>query len=118
MHGRGWVLAAMALGLALGAGCADAAPVTLESLAFDTEAHEGDEVVTMGTVVEFTEEDGATERHLVIEDERQNRVRLLPSAAAEPYIGADVQVTGRFSFDPGRGRILQVEEIREARADG
>jgi hypothetical protein len=99
------------------ASCGGPAQVTLEELAFDTPAHEGNEVVTVGTVVEFTEDDGAIERHIVIEDEAHNRVELLPLEEAEPFIGARVEVTGRFEFDPERGRAIEVTEIRELRAD-
>ncbi len=97
-------------------GCGGVTAVTLEDLAFDTEAHEGEEVRTVGRVVEFSEADGALERHLVIEDATQNRVRLLPIDDAEPYIGAFVEVTGTFVFDPARGRTLELTEIGEARA--
>lgn len=75
--------------------------------------YDGKEVVADGTVVEFTEEDGAIERHLLIQDDAQNRVQLVPPETAEPYIGADVQVTGRYSSDPGAGRRIQIEEIAE-----
>ncbi len=109
------VPALMMLALAL-AGCGGVTAVTLEDLAFDTEAHEGEEVRTVGRVVEFSQADGALERHLVIEDAAQNRVRLLPIDDAEPFIGAFVEVTGTFVFDPTRGRTLQLTEIGEARA--
>jgi hypothetical protein len=99
------------------AACGGPATVTLEELAFDTATHEGNEVVTVGTVVEFTEDDGAIERHIVIEDAAHNRVELLPLEAGEPFIGAEVEVTGRFDFAPGRGRAIEVSEIRELRAD-
>jgi hypothetical protein len=100
------------------AACGGSAAVTLEDLAFDTEAHEGDVITTVGTVVEFTEDDGASERHLVIEDDARNRVRLVPLDDAEAFIGAPVEVTGRFAFDPDRGRTLEIDEIREARVGG
>jgi hypothetical protein len=99
-------------------GCGGPQVVSLDDLAFDGERHEGSQVVTVGTVVEFTEDDGALERHLVIEDAAQNRVRLVPLETAEPFIGADIEVTGRYVFEPTRGRTIEVDEIREARAGG
>jgi hypothetical protein len=107
-------LLAPLVALALAA-CGGPTAVPLADLAADREAHEGRDVTTVGTVVEFTEADGALERHLVVEDARQNRVRLVPVEAGEPFIGADVEVTGRFAFDQERGRTIEVEEIREAR---
>jgi hypothetical protein len=99
------------------AGCGgDPAAVTLEQLVEDTAGFDGEDVVVAGTVVEFDESTGAIERHLVLEDAADNRVRLLPIDVAEPFIGADAEVSGRFVFDPDRGRTIQVESIREARA--
>jgi hypothetical protein len=98
--------------------CGGPAAVSLEELALDPDAHEGAEVITIGTVLEFDESDGALERHIIVEDLDQNRVRLVPIEAAEPFIGADVEVSGRFFFEPERGRTIEVDEIREARGGG
>lgn len=107
-------LAASAIGFLLLAACGQPSAVTLQSLAADSAAHDGEQVAVVGTVVEFTQADGATERHLVLEDDAQNRVELVPLEAAEPHIGVDVRVTGRYTFDPERGRLLEIEEISKA----
>ena len=103
--------ALVAVGL-LGA-CAGPVDASLADLVFDTESYVGREVRVTGTVVAFDEADGALQRHIVIEDERNNRVQLEPIEAAEPHIGSQVEVTGRFRFDPSVGRILDVSEISE-----
>lgn len=105
---------AVAMALLLLAACGGPSAVTLRSLTADSAAYDGERVVAVGTVVEFTEAEGATERHLVLQDDGQNRVQLVPLEEAEPYIGAGVRVTGYYAFDPERGRRLEIEEIREA----
>jgi hypothetical protein len=101
--------------LVLLAGCGGGpAAVTLADLVADPDAYVGEEVRTVGTVVEFTEEGGALERHIVIEDDRNRRVALEPPEHAEPFIGGGALVTGRFLTDPERGRWMEISEIREA----
>ena len=105
--------AAIAMGLLLLAACGQPSAVPLRSLAADSAAHDGEQVAVVGTVAEFTAGDAATKRHLVLQDNSQNRVQLVPLEAAEPHIGANVRITGRYSFDPERGRRLEIEEISE-----
>ena len=107
-------LAAIAMAALLPAACGQPSAVSLRSLAADSAAHDGEQVAVVGTVAEVTEADGATERHLLLQDDAQHRVQLVPLEAAEPHIGANVRVTGRYTFDPDRGRRLEIEEISEA----
>jgi hypothetical protein len=104
--------AALPAAMVLGA-CGGPVGTTLEELTFDTASYEGRDVSVTGIVVEFDESDGALERHIVIEDSRNNRVQLEPLEVAEPFVGSAVEVTGAFRFDPSVGRILEVEDISE-----
>lgn len=106
-------LAAVALAAAAVA-CGGPRTVSLEALTWDTDRYAGSEVTTSGVVVEFTTDDGATQRHYVIQDADANRVQLVPGEAAEPHVGQTVEVTGSFDFDPDRGRLLEVETIAPA----
>jgi hypothetical protein len=74
-------------------------------------------VTVRGTVVAFDAEDGASRRHIVVEDEASNRVELLPTSVAEPHVGRTVEVTGTFTFDPSRGRAIEVADIEVAGGD-
>lgn len=103
-------LALVALAL-LAVACQGGGAVDLADLAMDAERYDGRDVTVRGTVVAFDTEDGAMERHVVIEDEASNRVELLPIEVAEPHVGDDVEVTGTFSFDPERGRAIEVSSI-------
>ncbi len=94
------------------AACQGGGEVALADLARDAESYEGEEVTVRGTVVAFDAQEGATRRHIVVEDEDSNRVELLPTSAAEPHVGATVEVTGIFTFDPSRGRAIEVSAIR------
>jgi hypothetical protein len=98
------------------AGCGPGSPqrVALSDLAFDPDAYDDAAVTTTGVVREFGEADGARVHHFVIEDDAHNRVQLLPDEAAEPYVGEEVTVTGRFSFDETTGRAIEVETISSA----
>jgi|SRR5690606_9816762 hypothetical protein len=103
---------ALVVALLLGA-CGGPVRASLEDLVFDTDSYVGRDVTVSGTVVEFDESDGALQRHIVIEDVRNNRVQLEPIDVAEPFVGSLVEVTGGFRFDPTVGRILDVSEIAE-----
>lgn len=88
-------------------------PKTLSpaELSFAQEDYAGRLVATAGVVRRFGADQGATRLHLVLEDERQNRVEL-EGGGAERYVGRRVVVVGRFRFQEGSGRWIEVERIR------
>lgn len=83
----------------------------MTELARNTDDYDGREVVTHGVVMEFGADEGALERHFVLQDADVNRVQLLPDAVAEEHVGRTVEVLGEFEFDPNRGRLLHIETI-------
>ncbi len=85
---------------------------TLSRLVADQDAMSGKRVVVTGTVVTFDDPDGGVD--VILEDADQNRVLLLPGNVAAGFAGSSVEATGMFEFDPGRGRLLWVEEIAPA----
>jgi hypothetical protein len=109
-------LAAIALAVLL-AGCPaeDETPVevSLAELVAEQREFDGRDVETQGVVRTFDEP-----RHYWIEDDHPNRVELLPDEVAEPYVGQEVRVTGRFSYADDRGRVIEVDEITPIRSDG
>ncbi len=64
-------------------------------------------MTTSGTVRHFTDSGG----YDVLEDDAGNRVLLDPESAVASYLGRTVTVTGRFSVDPNRGRVLSVQSV-------
>lgn len=89
--------------------------VTLDRLVADQDDQDdlaGRRVTVAGWVVPFEEPDGTVS--FVLEDDRQNRVLLLPTVRVEENAGEQVVVTGEYDFDPEVGRLLRVEEIRPA----
>ena len=116
---RGALRASMLTWVVLAVGCAlgSSAPleVTLAELATRAEPYAGESVLVVGTVRLF-EDDGAFARHYVIEDERQNRVALLPGDAAARYVGEEVVAVGRFDFDDTVGRLIRVVRIERSPA--
>lgn len=110
---RNALVAALALGVALLApGCGDQPPnaVSLATLVAEADGFDGRLVLTTGVVREFDETE-ALEPHFVIEDAAQNRVQLMPNAAAQPYVDAEVAVVGVFTFDEETGRRIEVDGI-------
>lgn len=103
-----WLLAAASLALTVAA-CAPST-VTLSRLVAEQDDLAGRRLTVAGRVVPFEEPDGTVS--FVLEDDRQNRVLLLPAALADGHAGEQVVVTGEFDFDPAVGRVLRVEEIR------
>ena len=88
------------------------ASVTLDRLVADQEDLAGQDVTVSGRVTPIEEPDGTVS--FVLEDERQNRMLLVPTARVEDHAGEQVVVTGEYDFDPAVGRLLRVEEIRPA----
>lgn len=98
--------------LSLGMVVAACAPldVTLDRLVAEQEDLAGRRVTVAGMVVPFEGPDGTVS--FVLEDDRQNRVLLLPTVRVEDHAGEEVVVTGEFDFDSDVGRLLRIEEIR------
>lgn len=88
---------------------------SLTELVTEGESLVGESVLVVGTVRMF-EEDGSFVRHYVIEDERQNRVALVPGDAASRYVGEEVVAVGRFEFDDTVGRLIRVERMEQSPA--
>lgn len=105
-------LVAAALAVALAA--CGTPTVPLEELAVEAEQYDGQEVTTHGVVAEYGEDDGAVERHFVIQDADDNRVRLVPDGSAEEHVGSPVEVSGTFDYDQTRGRSLRIDSIERA----
>ena len=84
--------------------------LTLAQLAFGQEDYDGRVVRTGGVVRRFGPEDGALHLHYVIEDEAQNRVKLVGGDPAR-FIGRPVEVVGRFRFSDTAGRTIDVERL-------
>lgn len=91
--------------------CAPAS-VTLDRLVADQDDLAGRNVTVAGTVTPIEEPDGTVS--FVLEDDRKNRVLLLPTVRVEDHAGEPVVVTGEFDFDPEVGRLLRIEEVRPA----
>ena len=51
-------------------------------------------------------------RHYWIEDHRQQRIGLEPLEVAAPYLGKQVEVTGRFRYQRDRGRSIELDSIQ------
>lgn len=104
-----------AVSLALTVAACGPPTVTLERLVAEQDDLSGRRISVSGRVVTFDEPDGTVA--FVLEDERQNRVLLLPAAAMDGHTGEQVVVTGKFEFDPEVGRVLRVGELRIVRSD-
>lgn len=96
--------------------CSGPDTVPLADLVLDAEEHTGQEIVVQGVVVSTgtDEADGAL---LVLRDQDDNRVQLLPPDVAAPHTGSAVKVRGTFDFDPDRGRLLHIESITSLHGD-
>ena len=99
---------------ALLAGCAPQR-VALDQLATHQEAFAGQRVTTDGMVVRFADPDGGV--YYVLEDDRHDRVAVVPAALVAPHLGERVVVTGTFAVVAGEGRTIRVETIASA-SDG
>jgi hypothetical protein len=100
---------------ALLAGCSNNSgrPVraSLAELVADQDDYDGRRVETAGVVRRFGEADGATRLHYVVEDQRANRVAIVPNEVAEPHTGRQVVVVGLFRFSEAQGRSIEIERI-------
>lgn len=101
-------LTAVALLGVLGAGCGPS-NVAVADLVTEHEAYDGEEIVLRGVVVDIDRED--VRRHAVLQDQNANRVELAPFEEAQPHVGSIVEVTGKFEFDPERGRVMHIDSI-------
>lgn len=86
------------------------AEVPLARLVAEQETYDGRTVVTEGTVIAVRDAE-ESQVYFVLQDPADNRVRILPDAAAAPYEDATVTVTGMFEFRDRSGRELTVENI-------
>ena len=109
----GWLLATVAVAVAV-AMCGSPT-VTLERLVVDQDNLAGRSVTVAGTVVPFEEPDGTV--YFVLEDDRQNRVLLVPADRVQGHVGKEVEVSGDFDFDPEIGRVLRIDELRTLQGD-
>lgn len=108
-----WLLATVALAVTVAA--CGSPTVTLERLVVDQDDLAGRRVTVAGRVVPFEEPDGTV--YFVLEDDRQNRVLLLPADRVHDHVGKEVTVSGDFDFDPEIGRVLQIDELRPLEGD-
>lgn len=107
------VVAAVAIAVAGCGGGRGPVDVSLAQLVAEEEAYLGRLVRTRGVIRAFGE-DPAT-RHYVVEDERANRVQILPDAAAAEFEGRRVVVEGVFGFDQRSGRFIRAQRIEPLR---
>lgn len=92
----------------------DAGPVkaTLAEIVAQQEGYDGLLVETRGFVRQFGSAEGATRLHYVVEDDKANRVALVPNDLAGRYTGQEVVVIGSFRFSEQEGRSIEIERIR------
>lgn len=105
----------VAVSLAVAVAACGPPAVTLDRLVGEQDDLVGRRLTVAGRVVSFEEPDGTIS--FVLEDERQNRVLLLPRVRVEGHAGEQVAVTGVFDFDPVVGRVLRIEELRPVQRD-
>lgn len=96
-------------------GCVDEpdAPVgaTLAELVANQEDYDDRLVQTNGVVRRFGAAEGATSLHYVVEDERANRVAIVPNHIAERYTGQEVTVAGFFHVNEQEGRRIEIRRL-------
>lgn len=100
---------ALLAGLLVTAGCAPeprAREATLGNLVVGSDHFAGQRVITEGVVQSFPQP-----RHYWLEDDHRNRVGLEPVALIASLEGAQVRVTGMFSVEPDRGRLIRVTAL-------
>lgn len=102
-------IAALLLAATLSACSADAGSpreVTLAEVVADQEAHDGDVLTLEGVVRSYD-----APVHHWIEDADQHRVELEPQDLVAPHVGEQIRVTGRYTFQDDRGRLLEIDEL-------
>jgi len=77
----------------------------LRDLVRFAQRYDGDLVTTTGVVHTFP-----NPRHYWIEDQDVNRVEIEPQSAVADHVNQRVRVVGRFHYDRGQGRRLEVRE--------
>ena len=96
-------------------GCVDEpeAPVgaTLAELVGNQEGYDDRLVETTGVVRRFGAAEGATKVHYVVEDERANRVAIVPDHIAARYTEQQVIVAGFFHVSQQEGRRIEITRI-------
>ena len=80
---------------------------TPEALARSAESFDGRRVTVDGTLRSLPDP-----RHYWLEDAAPHRVALEPEDGLADRVGARLRVTGRFRYDPERGRWLEIETLR------
>lgn len=80
--------------------------VSLAMLASDPDFLSGRQVLTQGTVRYFKEP-----LHYWIEDEKLNRVEILPQQLIAPYLGQNVVIRGKFLISENGSRQIMLIEI-------
>lgn len=108
-------LCLLALVASVATGCGGPETVSLEDLAVQIDRYDGKRVATHGVVTEFGG-DSDVERYFVLQDDRPNRVRLVPTSEAESHARSMVRVVGTYEFDPARGRLLRIDTIEPVTA--
>ncbi|TVP70664.1 MAG: glucose-inhibited division protein B [Nitriliruptor sp.] len=81
-------------------------PVTLAELVAEEARLDGTVVLVEGTVRTYDDPP-----HSWIEDPEHHRVELFPHERVADLAGERVRVEGRFTFDPDRGRGIDVEAL-------
>ncbi len=115
MHGYLSSFALLAAAALLATGCnplEEPREAPLAQLVALQDDHDGRTVITEGEVKTFEEP-----RHYWIEDDRLNRVGLVPDEAAREHLGQRVRITGRFHYSAETGRRIEVEEISALPSD-
>lgn len=104
---RRWVASVALLMAALLGACSETIrEIPLATLVEQQADYDGQTLTTTGTVRTFDEP-----RHYWVEDDNFNRVAIEPDEAVSELVGERVRVTGEFSADRVRGRILVASEV-------
>lgn len=92
----------------LGSGCAEptATSATLAAIVASPDGYDGQRVQVTGVLRSFPQP-----LHYWIEDPQLNRVEVLFDEDLARWLGQNVRVRGRFSFDTEAGRRIRVEDL-------
>jgi hypothetical protein len=93
------------------AGCAEerVSEVTLDQLTGAPTVFDGERVRTRGVVQSLDDPE-----HYWIETSPRNRLAVRPGSAVADRVGESVEVVGRFSWHPERGRRLELQSVLPA----